>query len=103
MYGSFKNIGVDSSNDLLEDGKTQEREWIRQLRAHLDNLGLKTNRDQDNWLQNRATKLQITVGGDFNANANDKRSQTIQCANENYGRMLHSKKKDEQASQNPQR
>ena len=66
--------------------------WIRQLRADHDNHGLKTKCDQDNWLHNPITKLKFTDGGDFKANAIGKRSQTVQCANENCGRMFHSKK-----------
>ena len=92
LYASFKNIGVDSLKDLLEGAKVWRKDWIRQVRADLDNHGLKTKCDQDNWLQNPTTKLKFTDGGDFEANAIGKRSQTVQCANENCGRMFHNKK-----------
>ena len=91
MYASFKNIGVDSLNELLEGAKDWQKDWVRQLRADFDNHGLKTKCDQDNWLQNPTSKLKFTNGGDFKANAIGKRSQTIQCANENCGRVFHSK------------
>ena len=71
-------------NELLEGAKVWQKGWVRQLRADLDNHGLKTKCDQDNWLHNPATKLKFTDGGDFKANAI--------CANENCGRMFHSKK-----------
>ena len=92
LYASFKNIGVDSLNDLLEVAKIWQKDWIRQHIADLDNHWLKTKCDQDNWLHNPTTKLKFTDGADFKANAIDKRSQTVQCANENCGRMFHSKK-----------
>ena len=43
-------------------------------------------------MHNPTTKLKFTDGGDFKANAIGKKSQTIQCANENCGRMFLSKK-----------
>ena len=43
-------------------------------------------------MHNPTTKLKFTDGGDLKANAIGKRSQTVQCANENCGRMFHSKK-----------
>ena len=92
LYASFKNIGADSLNELLEGAKVWQKDWVRQLRADLDNHGLKTKCDQDNWLHNPTTKLKFTDGGDFKANAIGKRSQTVQCANENCGRRFHSKK-----------
>ena len=92
LYASFKNIGADSLNELLEGAKVWQKDWVRQLRAHLDNHGLKTKCDQDNWLHNPTTKLKFTEGGNFKANAIGKRSQTVQYANENCGRMFHSKK-----------
>ena len=45
LYASFKNIGVDSLNDLLEGAKVWQKNWIRQLRADLDHHGLKTKCD----------------------------------------------------------
>ena len=91
LYASFKNIGVDSLNDLLERAKNWQKDWFRQLRADHDNHGLKTNCEQDNWLHNPTTKPKFTNGGDFKASAVGKRSQTVQCANENCGRKFHSK------------
>ena len=85
-------LKTSGSNDLLEGAKVWQKDWIRQLRADLDNHGHKTKCDQDNWLHNPTTKLKFTDGGDFKANAIGKRSQTVQCANENCGRMFHSKK-----------
>ena len=65
MYASFKNIGVDSLNDLLEGDKVWQKDWIRQLSADLDNHWLKTKCDQDNWLHNPTTKFRFLDGGDF--------------------------------------
>ena len=79
-------------NDLLEGAKVWQKGWFRQLRANLDNHGLKTKCHQDNWLHNKTTKLKITDGRDFKANTTGKRSQKVQCANENCDRMFHSKK-----------
>ena len=92
LYASFKNIGADSLTELLEGAKVWQKGWVRQLTADLDNHGLKTKCDQDNWLHNPTTKLKFTDGGDFKANAIGKRSQTVHCANENCGRKFHSKK-----------
>ena len=93
LYASYKNIGVDSLNDLLEGAKVWQKDWIRLLSADLDNHGLKTKCDQDNWLHNPTTKLKFTDGGGFKANAIGKSWQTVLCANENCCRMFHSKKK----------
>ena len=79
-------------NGLLQGAKVWQKDWIRHLRADLDNHGLKTKCDQDNWLHNPTTKLKFTDGGDFKANAIGKRSQTVQYADENCGRMFYSAK-----------
>ena len=93
LYASYENIGVDSLNDILEGARVWQKDSIGLLSADLDNHGLKTKFDQDNWLHNPTTKLKITDGGDFKANAIGKSSQTALCANENCGRMFHSKKR----------
>ena len=92
LYASFKNIVADGLNELLEGAKFWQKDWVRQLRADFDNHEFKTTCDHDNWLHNPTTKLKFTDGGDFKANAIGKRSQTVQCANKNCGRMFHSQK-----------
>ena len=46
LYASFKNIGADGLNDLLEGAKVWQKDWIRQIRADLEEHGLKTKCDQ---------------------------------------------------------
>ena len=75
---------------VLNVGKA---DWMRQLRADLDNHGLKTKCDQDNWLHNPTTKFKLTDSGDFKANAICKMSQRVQCSNENYGECFIAKKR----------
>ena len=92
LFASFKNIGIDDLNGLLQCAKVWQKDWIKHLRDELDNHGLKTKCDQDNWLHNPTTKLKFTDGGDFEANAIGKRSQTVQYADENCGRIFYSTK-----------
>ena len=65
LYASFKNIGVYSLKDRLKGATVWLNEWIRQLRADLENHCFKTKCNQDNCLHNPTVKLKFTFGGDF--------------------------------------
>ena len=79
LYDSFRNIVVDSINDVLESAKFWQKDWVRKLRVDPDNHGLTTEGDQDNFCTIRQPNLSSQLGN-FKANALGERSETVQCA-----------------------
>ena len=63
MYPPYKNLGVDSLKGLFEGSKVWQKDWIRQLRIDLDNHGLTTKCEQDNWFYNLTTRVEFNDGG----------------------------------------
>ena len=93
MYISYRSLKNDELDSSLLGKKVWQKDWLRQLTLDLENFGVKTKEEQEQWLA-RPTfkKLKIPVNLEIKICALNKRTQNVKCENENCNRYFHNKK-----------